>query len=82
MLGGGSQPVFWLMKNREKLYKQCKEEATLKGRVPIGQIRFFNGLESREKIKIKTCNSSQLEPSRVAKRYPTPSKLKSLLELA
>ena len=43
-MGGGTQPVMWLKKNKTKLYKQYREECIANDRKPIGRTKFYHGI--------------------------------------
>ena len=36
----------WLRKNKEKLYRQYREECIQNNRTPIGRTKFYEGLEA------------------------------------
>ena len=46
LLGGGTQPVMWLKKNKARLYQHYREECTKKERKPIGKTKFYEGLDA------------------------------------
>ena len=46
LLGGGTQPVMWLKKNKARLYQQYVEECNANEKKPIGKTKFYEGLEA------------------------------------
>ena len=41
LLGGGTQPVLWLKKNKAQLYEQYKSQCHDSQRKPIGKVYFL-----------------------------------------
>jgi len=46
LLGGGTQPVLWLKKNKAQLYEQYKSQCHDSQRKPIGKTKFYEGLQA------------------------------------
>lgn len=46
LLGGGTQPVMWLKKNKARLYEQYVEECKENEKKPIGKTKFYEGLQA------------------------------------